>query len=100
VLVHVSGSVESPADGLSETKAASAELRGEDDETAEVRFKRGHEWSASRGGFEVLLGDLKELFDMLEFAEDRLEGGEGPLAKFRRAAAATSAARAVEERPC
>ena len=33
---------------------------------------------------------------MLELAEDRFEGGERPLAKSRRAAAAASAARAVE----
>ena len=45
------------------------------------------------------LNELLELLDTLDINEERLELEGWPLAKFRRAAAAASAARLVEERP-
>ena len=45
------------------------------------------------------LNELLELLDTLDTTEERLELEGRPLAKFRNAAAAASAARPVDERP-
>lgn len=86
-------------DGSSSGEDSPLELDDEDVEVVESRFECGREWLRTDEGLELLRTDLQELFTRLELAEDCFEGGDRPLAKLRRAAAAASAARTVEEPP-
>ena len=94
------GSVELLPDGSLEMGSKWDKAEDEDGEVGlELRLCCVSGTSGSEGGFILLSADLIERFEMLELAEDRFEGGERPLAKSRRAAAALSAARTVGERP-
>ena len=80
VLADFLGSPESLLDTLFECNTSSARGEDEDDELAEP-CSLGGEPASSGGDFTLLPADLKELFEILEFAEDLLEGGDRPLAK-------------------